>query len=214
MKQSRLLLAILTAATMLLILSVSIAVPILLRPFYYAHVFFLQLPARTGWTGQEICNAYNEMLNFCLFGTPFGTGVLRWSQTGMQHFADCARLFRLDFCILLLSALALLICHFVMRRGLLPTRPLGHGFGFWAGSLLAGLFAVVALLSALDFNRAFTIFHQLFFPGKTNWLFDPTTDQIILVLPQVYFRNCAILILALILSSCALLILRDRKNQI
>ena len=213
MKQSRILFGALTAATIFLVLSASIAVPILLRPFYYIHVIFLDLPARTGWTQAEIFGAYNEMLNYCVFGTPFGTGVLRWSQSGMLHFADCAKLFRLDFCVLFLSALLLVLGCILMRRGIRPVRPLGRGFRFWSGILLAGLFAAVGLLAALDFNRAFTVFHLLFFPGKTNWLFDPAADQIILILPQVYFRNCAILILLLILGSCALLILRDRKKK-
>ena len=69
---------ILTIATMLLILSAAIAAPILLRPFYYAHAALLHLPEQTGWSMAQIHEAYNEMLNFCLFGTPFGTGDLRW----------------------------------------------------------------------------------------------------------------------------------------
>ena len=35
---------------------------------------------------------------------------------------------------------------------------------------------------------------MIFFPGKDNWLFNPSTDQIIRVMPQEFFRNCAILI--------------------
>ena len=213
MKQSRILFGVLTAATIFLILSASIAVPILLRPFYYIHVLLLDLPSRTGWTQAEIFGAYNEMMNYCLFGTPFGTGVLRWSQSGMLHFADCAKLFRLDFCILFLSALLLVLGCILMRRGIRPVRPLGRGFCFWSGVLVTILFAAVGLLAALDFNRAFTVFHLLFFPGKTNWQFDPAADQIILILPQVYFRNCAILILLLILGSCALLIIHDLKKK-
>ena len=54
---------ILTAATMLLLLSAAIAVPILLRPFYYAHAAFLHLPEQTGWSMVQIHEAYNEMLD-------------------------------------------------------------------------------------------------------------------------------------------------------
>ena len=49
-------------------------------------------------------------------------------------------------------------------------------------------------LISLDFDRAFTIFHSIFFPGKDNWVFNPYTDEIIRVLPQNFFMNCAILI--------------------
>ena len=204
---------ILTAATMLLLLSAAIAVPILLRPFYYAHAALLHLPEQTGWSMAQIHEAYNEMLNFCLFGTPFGTGDLRWSESGMAHFADCAKLFHLDFAVLAVAAVILLISWQCYRRGLLPARPMGRGFRFWAGSNLSVSFIVIALLAALNFDRAFVIFHRLFFPGKDNWLFDPATDQIILILPQVFFRNCAILAVLLLLIACIALVLSDRKKH-
>ena len=61
----------------------------------------------------------------------------------------------------------------------------------------------------LDFQRAFVVFHTLFFPGKTNWLFDWRTDPIILFLPEAFFRNCALLILILLVFWCAVLIAAD-----
>ena len=64
-------------------------------------------------------------------------------------------------------------------------------------------------LAATDFNRAFVIFHSIFFPGKTNWIFDWRTDPIILLLPEDFFRNCAILILVLLVFWCAVLIAAD-----
>ena len=68
---------------------------------------------------------------------------------------------------------------------------------------------MVGLLASVDFERAFVVFHALFFPGKDNWLFDPAVDQIILILPEVFFRNCALLIGGLILLWCAILIGTD-----
>ena len=68
---------------------------------------------------------------------------------------------------------------------------------------------MVAGLAALDFDRAFVVFHAIFFPGKDNWIFDPATDQIILVMPEVFFRNCALLIGGVLLACCAGLILWD-----
>ena len=74
---------------------------------------------------------------------------------------------------------------------------------------LGVVFLAVGGLAALDFDRAFVVFHALFFPGKDNWLFDPETDQIITILPQIFFRNCAILILAVLILGCASLIVFD-----
>ena len=68
-------------------------------------------------------------------------------------------------------------------------------------------------MGATDFDRAFTVFHSIFFPGKTNWLFDPNVDQIIQILPEVYFRNCAILVIGLILILCCAWMVLGRKHK-
>lgn len=200
---------LITVSLMFFFLTFSIAAPIVCRPFYYAHVEALHLADMMPWSVEQIHDAYNEMLDFCVYGTPFGTGVLQWSESGRAHFADCAVLFRIDFIVLLLSAAVLLVCVLLYRRGLRPVRPCGRGPSFWAGSITAAVFCVLTLFAASDFQRAFILFHRIFFPGKENWLFDPAADQIILILPQVFFRNCAILIVALLLSFCAFSILWD-----
>jgi len=68
---------------------------------------------------------------------------------------------------------------------------------------------IVTVLAATDFNRAFVVFHALFFPGKENWIFDPRTDEIINILPQEFFMNCAVCIVAVLLLCCACLVLSD-----
>jgi integral membrane protein (TIGR01906 family) len=123
---------------------------------------------------------------------------------------DVRKLFILDFWVLGLSV-AMLVADLIFRsrRKLQPYRFVGRGPGFWAAAGLGGLFAVVGGLAAIDFDRAFVVFHTLFFPGKTNWIFDWRTDPIILILPQDFFRNCGILIVALLLMWCVVLIAVD-----
>ncbi|MBR3811887.1 MAG: hypothetical protein IKJ16_06135 [Agathobacter sp.] len=51
----------------------------------------------------------------------------------------------------------------------------------------------------------------------TDWIFDSRFDPIINMLPEEFFRNCALLILFAILLSCGVLILWDihkRKNAL
>lgn len=217
MKPSRLASLLCTVALALLVLSFSIAVPILFRPFYYVQIDALDLPERTGWSEEVIREAYDEVLDFCVLGKPFGTGQLAWSESGRSHFADVRELFLIDFAVLALSAVVCALLLGLRLNGKLRFRPLlGRGPGFWAGILAAGLVAVVGCLAALDFERAFVVFHAIFFPGKDNWLFDPATDQIILVMPEEFFRNCAILIGAVLLVCCAGLIAADllrRRKQ-
>lgn len=209
MKNSKLFSLAVSLAAALAVLAGSISVPLLCRPFYYAQVRTLELEARTGYAGPVIRAAFDEMMDFCILGTPFGTGELPWSESGRSHFADVAVLFRLDLAVGAAAGIALLVCLALRLRGLRPHHFLGRGPGFWAGSLLAACFAVIAALAASDFDRAFVVFHALFFPGKDNWIFDPAQDAIINILPQEFFQNCAVLIVAVLLIACAALIATD-----
>lgn len=194
----------------LLVLSFSISVPILFRPFYYVQIDALHLPEQTGWSAEVIREAYDEVLDFCVFGAPFGTGELAWSESGRSHFADVRGLFLLDFAVLGVTAAA--AAGFLLlykAKGLRFHRFAGRGPAFWAGTGAAAAVLVVAGLAALDFDRAFVVFHAIFFPGKDNWIFDPAADQIILVMPEVFFRNCALLIGGVLLACCAGLVLWD-----
>ena len=214
MKTSKPLTVLLSLALALVLLTGSIAVPILCRPFYYAHIGPLGLEASTGLTREEIQTAFDEMLDYCLGGEEFSTGVLKWSQSGKSHFTDVRALFTLDLQVLAFSLGILAALGLITWRGRQrPALLLGRGAAFWAGAGLGGVFLLVGALAALDFDRAFVVFHALFFPGKDNWLFDPDVDQIINILPQVFFRNCALLILALLILGCAALILFDLSQK-
>ena len=184
MKTSKLLCALLALLTAVALLTAAVAAPILCRPFYYAHIGPLKLEARTGLTEGEIKTAFDEMLDYCLGAEEFSTGVLQWSESGKSHFTDVRGRFLLDLRALGVS-LALLAAVLLCARlsGRAPARPLGRGPAFWAGAGLGGAFLLVGALAALDFDRAFVLFHALFFPGKDNWLFDPRVDPG--VLPQL-----------------------------
>ena len=104
MKQSKILSVLLAVLTACLVLSSSVAVPILCRPFYYAHIGPLGLVQATGLTEEAIRQAYDEMLDFCLCAPEFSTGALSWSQSGRDHFADVRVLFLLDLAVLAIGA--------------------------------------------------------------------------------------------------------------
>lgn len=194
--KNKLITAILGIALSVLILTVSIGLPIYVRPFYYVQIDTLNLVERTGYSYEVIKEAYDEVLDFCTIPwCEFGTGELRWSDEGASHFADCKGLFLLNGGALLVSlgiVVALLILN---KKGVIELeRPFGFDVSFFSGLGLLSVFTLLAVLVSLDFNSAFVIFHSLLFPGKDNWLFDPRTDQIINVMPTQFFMNCAILI--------------------
>ena len=198
-------------AMALTILTGSIALPLVIRPFYRAQIEPLGIPARSGLTVEQIGAAFDDVMDYCLGKRlDFAAGVLSFSPEGASHFADVRRLFLLDLRVLAVCMAVLLVLYALRRKKGLTLCPLaGHSPGFWAGYGLGGALAIAGALAALDFDRAFTVFHSIFFPGKDNWLFDPATDPVILILPEAFFRSCAILILAAVLLCCAALIIAD-----
>ena len=198
MKIKGILSAILAISIAVLIITFSIGLPIYFRPFYYLQIEPLGLPESTGRSYEEIKTAYNEVLDYLVYpGGEFGSGVFAFSPDGASHFADCKGLFTLNGVALLVS-LALVVTIFVLQRKRIVelSRPGGFPIYFWSGVSVLSAFALIGVLAASDFERAFEVFHTIFFPGKDNWVFDPRADEIIRAMPEEFFMNCGILILS------------------
>ena len=212
-KSSRLLSLLFMVCLLCLILSLSISLPIYIRPFYYAHIRSMNLPETSGFTAEEIREAYDQVLDYLTIrGKDFGTGVMAHSESGADHFADCRVLFDLNKTVLTISGgilSLLLLLYFLGKTG--PYRLGRRSASFWAAVGAKVLPVVLGILAALDFNRAFVVFHSIFFPGKDNWIFDYRTDPIILVLPQDFFMHCAILIGAGVLFFGGVVLVWDRR---
>lgn len=208
--------AVLLIACFFLILSAGIMVPILFRPFYYAHIGALDLAQKTGLSPEAIRLAYDEMMDYCLgLSDTFRCGSLAFSAEGAAHFADVRNLFLLDLRVMVTCG-AILGIHALSRlagrlfnKNVPPARGRRHSVFFYSAISLLGAFVLIGALGAIDFSRFFVVFHHLFFPGKTNWVFDPRYDEIILILPEVFFRNCGICIAAVILFACAAIVIKD-----
>lgn len=80
--------------------------------------------------------------------------------------------------------------------------------------------AVLAILIAMDFNKYFVIFHEIFFDNDL-WLLYPETDLLIRMLPEGFFYDMVIrigvifvisLVILTIISVFALRKTKDKKN--
>ncbi|MCF0135690.1 MAG: TIGR01906 family membrane protein [Lachnospiraceae bacterium] len=209
---------LLALGVFLFILTSSIAVPILWRGFYFSQAEKLQITEKTGYTDEQIRRAYHEMLDYCIgISSEFSVGELEFSVEGADHFKDCRGLFLLDLWVLAASTVFLLVWILIRKTvHMRACRLKGLGPAFWGSGALLALFGIIGGLGSIDFDKTFTIFHKLFFPGKSNWIFDPRIDQVIRILPEEFFMNCALLIVSLILGQCVLfmgteLILKGRR---
>ena len=203
----------------ILIITFSIGLPIYVRPFYYYQVDALNITAYSGADRNTIIEAYDELLDYLTIpGKEFSTGDFEYSEEGKSHFVDCKALFDLNLYAFIISLVGVITLLALAFSGVFRLwHPFGMNIGFSSGAFTLGGFLVIGGLAALDFNTAFTIFHKLFFPGKTNWYFDWYEDQIIRILPKDFFMNCAILILVSIITLCLVSILQGlltRKARI
>lgn len=205
MKTAKWLSVLLAVTLAVFFLSASITVPILFRPYYEAQIDALGLVSQTGWDVATIREAYHDVMDFLVWGAPFDTGTLQWSASGQAHFADCQRLFRFNFVLLGSSAILLLLFGWMHRkRHIRFPRLLDRSPAFWAAAGMCILLLAAAAWAAIDFDSLFRIFHQALFPGETNWLFDPQTDEIILILPEAFWMHTGALVIILSLSSAVL----------
>lgn len=213
-KASKIMSAILSVLIVVMIFSVSVAIPFLCRPFYYVQIQPLKLAEASGMTEGQIRETYDEVMEFCLGKSDdFSLSLLSWSERGAAHFADVRVLALWD---IRLAVISCVLCLAVVVSGRLarvePYRFKGHNPGFWAAVGFGGILVVVGVFAVLDFERAFAVFHSVLFPGKDNWLFDEAVDPVIRILPQAFFQSCAVLIASVAVLWCAALVLTDLKR--
>ena len=188
----------------ILIITFSIGLPIYFRPFYYSQIEVLDIEGYSGADYDSIKEAYDELLDYLTIpGKEFSTGDFKYSENGKSHFVDCKVLFDLNAVAFIISLIGFATLLILNKKGVFELwRPFGMNLAFCSGAYTLGGFALIGGLVAIDFDKAFDIFHQIFFPGKDNWLFSWYEDEIIRILPQDFFMNCAILIFVSIVLIC------------
>ena len=134
------------------------------------------------------------------------------------HMEDVQKLFlgglwvRRGAVLLLLAVIAVIVRTKADWKTLLPKSFLYVLGSFMVITLGAGL------LFLSDFNKYFTIFHEIFFDNDL-WLLDPRTDLLIRMLPEGFFLDMVVRIGLLFLSMLIALsaisivfLIRQRKN--
>ena len=199
----------------LLIITFSIGLPIYFRPFYYLQIKTLNMEELTGYSYETIKEAYDQVLNYLTLSTPFGTGELKYTIEGYNHFADCKVLFNLNLIVLIVSFLIVITLIILSKKEIIQFVDYFKFKPYFFTSIITILIPIIiVVLASIDFDRAFEIFHAIFFPGKTNWLFDPSKDEIIKVMPQTFFMNCGILIAcSVVFISITLLVISIIKRK-
>lgn len=195
------------------IISFAIAFVILFRPYYYLNIGWLQLEQKTGYTYSEITEAYDDVMDYLVFGDEFKTGSLKYSEEGKSHFEDCKKLFTLDFICLFLSSAYIITIMVLQKYKKIELKFKKFSPGIYSIIGTGTVFLILGIWGCIDFDSLFTAFHKVCFPGKDNWIFNWNEDQIIRILPTELWINFCILIVAIILIFIGVIIFLEIRRR-
>ena len=116
-------------------------------------------------------------------------------------------------CLVIMALCVILL--FLLKTSFKRTFPRAVCVG---SGLFFALSAVTATIISTDFYKYFVLFHQMFFKNDL-WMLDPSTDMLINIVPEGFFRDTVFLIglifflsVLIILSVCLFLIHKNGKN--
>lgn len=173
----------------------SVVLVLNLRTIYYFDISYLNLTEETGMSTQQIRENYDVLIDYNLFTK--GIHKLEFpdfpmSERGEIHFREVKRIFLAIQYLTIFSGILFFLglIRQLSRRDCKSLKLL---------SIFSVLIPVaLGMAVALNWERFFIDFHELVF-SNDYWLFDPSTDPVILILPDEFFLHCAGAILIFIL---------------
>ncbi len=189
--------------------ALGLALVLLFRPFYRFEMGYLDIPGTSGYSPEEILANYDGLIRWCMpwVTEEFSLPTFPSSPGAVFHFEQVKTVFRVLWGLGILGALGFIALVRARSGAGAARRYRAAGWTVLTVPLILGAFA------ASDFNRAFTLFHQLVFRND-YWIFDARTDPVILILPEAYFMHAFLLILALVALGAFLLLRLGRERKL
>ena len=179
------------SASVLCLLAAAVLLTIYLAWLLYPmEISYFNLPDKVYLKAETIQYNFNILMDYLT--NPFSQKLVmpdfRSSTAGLHHFQAVKYLFHLAQAIFLVTLPALIFFFKeVIKKGFLGL----YRRAFLLISILPLVLAGLAFL--IGFNNFFTLFHQVLFVGDSTWLFDPSTDPVIWILPEEFFMHAFIL---------------------
>ena len=117
------------------------------------------------------------------------------SVNGEFHFYEVKKIF-LSIYLILFIIIVLSMLYIYINKRIGNKVKLSKLLNYGANTLIV-ILTTLLLSIYIDFSKAFTVFHKIFF-NNDYWIFDERTDPIIKVLPEEVFKLYALIILLFI----------------
>ena len=206
MKQKNLLFNMgMSVVCFLFILCASIFIVLLMKPLYGLDVKLLKIPETSGYSA-EICKRnFSVLIDYNMFWGP-KTLVFPdfpMSENAAVHFEEVKRIF-------VAAEITALVTAGILAAGY-PVAKKWGAFKWLPGGIILTLamVAVVGFGCAFFWEKTFVLMHHVLFKNDF-WLFDPSTDPVIKILPDQVFLHlgAAIMILMVVFMVIAWIIYR------
>ncbi|CEP82111.1 TIGR01906 family membrane protein [Paraclostridium sordellii] len=201
---------ILAFSMSLFIITSIVKFTVVFKPLYYFDIKHLNIPILSGMSEEEIKLNYDYLIkyNTSYRDYEFNMPTLKSSIQGKIHFEEVRDVFKVLNKINIISGvISVLGIYIVLKKKEIKIIK-------YAGiiSILIPIFLVIPI--TIQFEKSFEIFHRLIF-NNDYWIFDPSRDPVINMLPAEFFLHCGVVILTgiLIFSSIILTIYKILKNK-
>ncbi|MFB0921653.1 MAG: TIGR01906 family membrane protein [Oscillospiraceae bacterium] len=173
---------------------------------YSLDVDYLKIPEMAGIPRDEVLQNYDAIMDYLspFSDSDFSLPTLSYTKQASGHFADCKFLFNVLYILGGLSAFILILIS--------GTRMISKGSLKISGALTMAIPAFIGAALAIDFDRAFDLFHKIFFEGA-SWIFNPATDGFIRIMPSTFFMHCAVFIALFWLSGAIVQLVAGYSNN-
>ncbi|WP_084676091.1 TIGR01906 family membrane protein [Carnobacterium funditum] len=177
----------------LCILTLAITITINFIPLYSFDLTYFNIPESLGISKETIMDNYRILIDY--LNKPWVSELnmpnFPSSEKGLFHFYEVKKWFLINYSVAIVSTIGSFFYLRYIKRHELTWKLIRF---FQWGMLMP---IVVLIVIGLNFDELFIAFHELFF-NNDAWLFNPSTDSIILALPEAFFMHCFILAFSLI----------------
>ena len=178
---------------MIFIISFAVVFTVFFKPLYYFDINYLNIDQISGLDAETIKENYRILINY---QSIFYQGTLNlpdfvMSDSGRIHFEEVKHIFEAIQVMMVISGLI------SIPMTIKKIKEKEYRFLRLTGLITIIVPTVLGFLAALDFERAFVLFHQIVFRND-YWIFDYRTDPVITILPETFFMHCFMLIVVIV----------------
>lgn len=169
-------------------LTFAIAFAIYFLPLYAWDIRHLEIEQITGLSKETLMEEYRKLMKYLTFPWVNHLSLAHFpmSESGRSHFEEVKNLFLLNNLVLLVTIVPSILFVRKSREEQQLWRLIRPFEWVAVVPIILGFFL------AVGFQTFFEEFHHLLFRNN-DWIFDPSTDPIILALPEEFFMHCFLL---------------------